>query len=146
MQFLKKLWQPLRSHFFLDSGSPIRSRTSFAGMTNHNIKLMLHMSHSRESGNPDFLPGLFEKLLSLWPKSGKQQGINSLLCNSSGVNGNRFTSASNAFTRYAVLRGGNGWMPTFIGFQCPQLVNYYPFVNLEPRSLKATSYQPWKSI
>ena len=30
-------------------------------MTKH-IKSMLHTSHSRESGNPDLLPGLFEKL------------------------------------------------------------------------------------
>ena len=44
-----------------------------------------------------------------------------------GGNGNRFTSASNAFTRHAVLWGGNGWMPTFSGFHCPQMVNYYTF-------------------
>ena len=36
-----------------------------------------------------------------------------------GVNENRFTSASNAFTRYTVLWSGNGWMPTFTEAPCP---------------------------
>jgi len=55
------------------------------------------------------------------------QSVGMLLCSvtAQGGNGNRFTSASNAFIRYAVLWDGNGWMPTFSGFRCPQMVNYY---------------------
>ena len=59
--------------------------------------------------------------------------VRNLFRNCSGGNGNRSTSASNAFTRYAVLWGGNGWMPMFSGFHCPQMLNYYVFSN-SPRS------------